>query len=80
MPHIIEIIEKRWWWWWGIHFKIPFKGKIFLVLSEKNSVTYKPESKADSMIRDIIYQFRARDDAQKVIQDVGMSSCLLCFL
>lgn len=56
-------------------------GKIFIVLSEnkRTLVSYKPESKTDLMIRDIIYQCRARDDAQKIIHDVGMFSCLLCF-
>lgn len=31
------------------------------------------------LIRDIICQHKARDDAPKIIQDVGMFSCLLCF-
>lgn len=47
--------------------------------NKRTLVSYKPETKTHLMFRDIIYQCRARDDAQKVMQDVGMFSCLLCF-
>lgn len=63
-------------------YSIWLTGKKITVLSEnKTTLSYKPESTINLVIRDIIYQCRARDDAQKVIQDVGMKmfSCLLCF-
>lgn len=57
-------------------------GRIFIVLSEnkRTLVSYKCESRTDLMIQDVIYQCRTRGDAQKLIQDVGTSSCLLYFM
>lgn len=42
-------------------------------------VLQKPESKNYVLIRDIIYHHKSRGDTPKIIQDVGMFSCLLCF-
>lgn len=47
-------------------YSIWLTGKKITVLSEnKTTLSYKPESTIKLVIRDIIYQCRARDDAQK---------------
>lgn len=62
--------------------KITFwlREKKFLQYGQKIELWYyKPESQNYVLIRDIIYHYKARDDAPKIIQDLEMLSPLfLC--
>ena len=63
------------------YIRLARKNLFNTVRIRKSLLSYKPESTTDLIIRDVIYQCRARDVAREIIQYVGLHifSCLLCF-